>query len=484
MMLDRDFQELHLRDYVNILRRRWIILLAPLLLIPLWQGIPILRMNPIYQSSATLQLEPEKGMSTTFAQSFSPEFLFQNERLLNNQMNIMKGKTVAEKVVKKLGLRLQVGPQEHIYQVLLKMWISDFPIFVKIWNWFRPEPLIGPFSRFVIKPIQVNEGAKEGHYRGVFQDAKHFTVYDGGGKQVGKGEIEEIFLGPNFSFVAQGGGATGKNFEFNIVPELTAVLAVQNGLAISPIKDTSLIHVAVRWDEPVMARDIANATVEAIQETMVSKKAEDLSQILSFIESQLKASEEDLRKAEDNLKKFKGQEKVVNFEAQIRDTLEQATQYGKELDTLAVHRKQAEVVLAALRSPEDFNEKEALFSLGSGLNDNVLVDLGRKIADLRIQRASLMRLYKEEHPKIQEIDRQIATVKSSIVRGVLGLVSSMKIKEKALRENLEKLEGNGRLRQTKSRDSHLREPRRQFIDAPLRPSLREDDRYQVDPCSL
>jgi hypothetical protein len=64
----------------------------------------------------------------------------------------------------------------------------------------------------------------------------------------------------------------------------------------------------------------------------------------------------------------------------------------------------------------------------------------KKLADLRIQRAALMRLYKEEHPKVQEIDRQIGTVKNSIEQGVLGIVSSMKIRERALQENLERLE--------------------------------------------
>jgi capsular exopolysaccharide synthesis family protein len=68
------------------------------------------------------------------------------------------------------------------------------------------------------------------------------------------------------------------------------------------------------------------------------------------------------------------------------------------------------------------------------------MDLGRKLADLRIQKAALMRLYTEEHPKIQEIDRQAEAVKKGIVRGALGLVSSIRIKEKTLQESLEKLE--------------------------------------------
>ena len=440
-MPDRDFQEMHLKDYVTILRRRWLIVLIPLLLIPLWQGIPILRMNPSYQSSATLQLEPEKGMNSSFAQSFSPEFLFQNERWMNNQINLIKGKAVAEKVVKKLGLQLQVRPEEEIYQALLRMWISDFPIIPKIWSWARKEPLaMGAFSHLHIKSIQINEGAIAGHYRGVFQDRNHFRIYDGDGQLVDKGETGKPFSGPNFSFVVEGAGRGEKNFGFNIVSELNAILAVENSLVISPVKDSSQVIISVRWNEPVMAKDIANAVVEAYQESMVSKKAEDISQVLSFLETQLKSSEEELRTAEDNLKKFKGKEKLVNLEAQVKDTLDQATQYGKELSTLATQRKQAEIVLVALKSPKDFLEKEALFSLGAGLGDSLLVDLGKRLADLRIQRAALMRLYKEEHPKIEEIDRQSEAVKKSIVRGVLGLASSIRIREKALQENLEKLE--------------------------------------------
>ena len=440
-MPDRDFQELHLKDYVNILRRRWLIVLIPLLLIPLWQGIPILRMNPIYQSSATLQLEPEKGMNSSFAQSFSPEFLFQNEKWMNNQINLIKGKAVAEKVVKKVGLQLQVSPEEEIYQALLRMWFSDFPILPKIWNWARKEPLaMGGFSHLTIKSIQINEGARTGSYRGIFQDRTHFQIYDGDGELVGKGETGKPFSGPEFSFVVEGGGRGGKNFRFNIVPEINAILAVENSLVISPVKDSSQIVVSVRWNEPVLAKDVASAVVEAYQECMVAKRAEDISQVLSFLETQLKSSEDELRTAEDNLKKFKGKEKLVNLEAQVKDTLDQATQYGKELSTLATHRKQAEIVLVALKSPKDFLEKEALFSLGAGLGDSLLADLGKRLADLRIQRAALTRLYKEEHPKIEEIDRQAEAVKKSIVRGVLGLASSIRISEKALQENLEKLE--------------------------------------------
>ena len=440
-MPDRDFQELHLKDYVNILRRRWLIALIPLLVIPLWQGTPILRMNPTYQSSATLQLEPERGMSSSYAQSFSPEFLFQNERWMNNQINLIKGRAVAEKVVKKVGLRLQVRPEEKIYQVLLKMWIADLPIISTLWKWLREEPLAsGSFSHLVIKSIQISEGAEMGTYRGVFQDRSHFTIYDRRDQPVGRGETGKPFSGPQFSFVVEGGGRGGKDFWFNIVSELNAILAVENSLVVSPVKETSQVKVAARWNEPTMATEIANAVVEAYQESMVAKKAEDISQVLSFIETQLKTSEDELREAEGNLKKFKGKEKVVNLEAQVRDTLEQAFQYGKELNTLATHRKQAEIVLVALKSPKDFIEKEALFSLGAGLGDSLLMDLGRKLADLRIQRAALMRLYKEEHPKIQEIDRQADAVKKSIVRGALGLVSSIRIKEKTLQENLEKLE--------------------------------------------
>jgi capsular exopolysaccharide synthesis family protein len=436
-----DFQEPHLKDYINILRRRWFFLLIPLLVIPLWQGIPILNSHPTYQSTATVQLEPEKGFSYSFAQSFSPEFLFLNERWTNNQINIIKGKVVAEKVVKKLGLRIQMIPEERVYQSLLKIWISDFPAVIQKWNSLTKGTLLSePFTQVVVRPLQVSDEVKEGHYRGIFQDAKHFTIYDREGKWVGNGETGQPFEGQNFSCQVEGEGRRGKCFDFNIVSELAAALAIQTNLLISPIKETSLIEVGIRWNEPVMARDIANAVVDAYQEAMVSKKAGDISQVLSFIESQLKVAEEDLHKAEENLSKFKGKEKVVNFDAQIKETLEQATQYGKELNALAIQRKQAEIVLTALNSSREFNEREALFSLGAGLNDSLLVDFGKKLSDLRIQKAALLTLYKEEHPKIKQLEREIESIKKNIVRGVLGLISSIKIKEKALQTNLEKLE--------------------------------------------
>jgi len=440
-MYGRDSQELHLRDYVNILRRRWVFFLIPLLLAPLWQGIPILRMHPTYQSSVTLQLEGEKGMGPQFAQAYFPELFWQNERWINNHINIMRGKAVAEKVVSKLGLRLQMKPEERIYQILLRMWVSDFPSIMKLWNLLAKEThLADPFTRVVVRPIQVNNGAKDGYYFGVFKDSRNFTIHYGNGKVVGKGEIGKEFAGPNFSCLVEGMGTEGKRFEFYIISELSAVLAVQGSLKILPVKETNLINVDVQWKDPVIARDIANGVVEAFQETVVAKKTEDISQVLSFVERQLKVTEEDLHKAEEDLKKFKGKEKIVNLDAQVREALEQVSQYSKELNTLAIQRKHAEIVLAALKDPQKFTEKEALFSMGAGLNDSTLMEWGKKLSDLTIQRSALLTLYKEEHPKLKQIEREIESVKRSIVNGIMGLISSIGIKEKAVQANLEKFE--------------------------------------------
>ncbi|MCX5909559.1 MAG: hypothetical protein NTY64_20905, partial [Deltaproteobacteria bacterium] len=426
-MDEADIQELHLMDYLQILRRRWIILLACLLVALYFFWTPVLRIHPL-------------------GQGYFPEF-FWHEKWMNNQINILRSKQVAEKVVERLSLRLQMKPEERVYEVFVRDILqrikenSLYQVIPEKWTFFLRE-IDEKFAlpQFFLRPLAVSAGAREGLYQAEFQDPQHFLVYDPKGKKIGAGEVGKTFAGPNFSFILEGAGKTGERFKFQIMPGFSAIGAIQGSLVITPEKDSTMIHVGTKWDEPQMAGELANVIMECYLETLVAKKAKDVSQVLSYVGTQLTASDENLHRAEENLKRFKGQEKIIELDTQIRESLSQYTNYEKELSSLDSYRHQAEIVLATLKSPRSFNEREALYSLGAGLNDTFITSLSHKLSDLMVKKEALLSLYKDEHPKIQQIDSEVEITRRSIISGVGGLISSLKIKERTVQAALAKVE--------------------------------------------
>lgn len=445
-MNEFDIQELHLTDYIGILKRRWIILTAALLIALYFFWFPILRLAPLYKATGSLQLDDDKGMASSFGQAVMPEF-FWHEKFVNNQINILKSRGVSEKVVRKLALRLQVKPSELIYQIF----IHDVLHAIKenpLWNFLprnwidglqKIESRISPPPLF-IRPLRVDEGAQEGLYRLEIQDAKRFLLIGPADKQIGTGTMEKPFVGPKFSFAVEGRGSAGAVYEFEILPEAQAISVVQAHIVVTPQKDSSLIHVGMGWGEPKMAGEIVNTIMEAFQETLVNKKARDVSQVLNYVDGQLKVSDENLRKAEDELRKFKGREKIVEMDMQVKEIVSQYNQYEKEVRSLSLNRNQAEFVLVALKGPKSFSQREALFSLGAGLNDPLITGWSQKLSDLLVRRDALLTLYKDEHPKVQQLDGEITSVKKSIINGIEALISALKIKERTFQGSLAKLE--------------------------------------------
>ncbi len=415
-------QGLHFNDYLHVVLRRKKVVLIPLVMIFLTGAVYTLRLPPVYQASTTVQVENEKSMSILTQQPAWVDYGAFSETWLATQARVMKSRPIAEKVVQKIGLQLQMKTDARTYEVLLEEWFS------------KPGR-----DRMKLKALAVSDGVKPAVYTGVFTSDKNFVVSGGDGREVGKGEMGKPFTAPQFSFQAEGRAKEGQKFTLQVLPLMAVAGAVQGSLITSPVRNTNLIAVSARWKDPEIARDIANAVAEEYRELVILKKSRENSEVLTFVEEQLQTMDKEKEKSEELLKQFKGNEKFVTLDSEVKKALDQVAAYEKEIMTLQSYRRQAEILLASLKTSR-FAEPEALFSIGAGLNNDYLKDLGKKLNELNSQRAGLILSLKEEHPKIQQADREMETVKKNIAGEIGGLISSLRVKERTLQDNLKKFE--------------------------------------------
>lgn len=417
-----EVQGLHLNDYLHVLLRRKKIALVSLIAVFLIGAVYTLRLPPVYQASTTIQVENEKTLNLLSQQPVYVDYGAFSENWLMTQAQVAKSRPIVERVVTKLGLQLQMEAETHVYQVLLENWLSE-----------------AGKEKIKIRPLAVREDTKPGVYTGKFTNHKDFVIYEASGQEVGKGEVGRPFASPKFSFQADGLGREGQKFTLQIHSFPGVTSALQSSLITSPVRNTNLISVNARWEDPEIAKDIANAVAEEYKESVISKKSKDTSEVLSFLEEQLNATDKEREKSEELLKQFKGKEKLVTLDSEVKKSLEQVATYEKEYMTLQSYRRQAEIVLASLKNSK-FSEPEALFSVGAGLNNDYLKDLGKKLNELNSQRAGLILALKEEHPKVQQVDREIETVKKNIAGEITGLISSLRVKEKTIQDDLRRFE--------------------------------------------
>lgn len=444
-MNELTFQEIHLSDYLNILRRRWIILTAALLVALYFFWFPVLRLLPMYRTTCALQLEEDKGLGRGWASNI-PEFLWY-ERWMNNQTIVLKSRSIAEKVVQKLALRLQMKPKERVYQIFFRDLLQSIKanplgdLLPQRWMaWLQQIEGQISTSPIFIRALRVEEGAPIGLYRVEFHDTLRFDLIGPRGHRYGQGEVGKPFPGPHFSFVVEGRGQRGRVCEFEVFSEDQAISSLQSSISVTAEKDSNLIHLAVKWNEPQMAGEVANAILDVYQETLVAKKSRDISQVLNYVESQLKISDDNLRKAEDELRQLKGRERVFDLETQLKNSIAQYSQYEKELHSLSLYRNQAEGILESLKSSKPFSARGTLFSLGAALNDQGITTWSQKLSDIMARREALLSLYTEEHPKVQQLDGEFEGLKKNIIIGIEGLISTLRLKERSLQAILKKLE--------------------------------------------
>lgn len=427
-MKESDIEKIHLRDFINVLIRRRAVVLISFLTLVLTTTIMSLRMHPTYESTAIIQLEEEKKVVSPLPQFFE-DIMRLNERVIT-QVEILKSRTLSERVAKRLNLQFQMEPEDRMYHLSLKGWTQKR----------KKENISKDTSGMEIKSIALGDNPRTGEYKGVFSNSNGFIIYDENGNKIGNGEIGKLFSGVNFSFVIEGSSKEGKSFKFRILSQISAARSIMNNLQVTPVRDTSLIKIIVNWNNPTMAKEIANGIVEEYKEITVFKKTRETSQVLSFIEGELDRLNKDLVKAEEKLENFKKEKGFVTLEADATSALDQIARYEKDYKTMESYRKQAEIVLAGLEKPGLFVEKEALFSMGAGLNNPLIIDLGRKLTELNVQKSSLDTLLKKEHPKILQIEQEIADVKKRIIGEVKSQISSIKVSEENLKASMKKYE--------------------------------------------
>ncbi|KLO20844.1 sugar tyrosine-protein kinase [Marinitoga sp. 1197] len=205
--------------------------------------------------------------------------------------------------------------------------------------------------------------------------------------------------------------------KYNIIKTLSEMITV------SPVKDTNIVKISVQSDDPEMAKKIANKLAEVYNEFLKTLSKNEYTVKREFIEKQIPKVENDLKAAEEKIRKFKEENKVFLLDEEAKNILSFTLEYDKQINS---YNLQLEETKAKVRAFNDLLKKvdEKIISSETISTNPFINQLKSKLINYKVELAGLTNIYSETDPKVKEIKDKIAETEKLLKEQVTKIVTS------------------------------------------------------------
>ncbi|NNK06670.1 MAG: polysaccharide biosynthesis tyrosine autokinase [Myxococcales bacterium] len=220
--------------------------------------------------------------------------------------------------------------------------------------------------------------------------------------------VEHLGLADDPTFFGQEPGA-----DWTPVSKEVAAQRLQSKLSLDPIKDTRLVLLKVRDNDPERAATLANMVASSYIEKTMEDRLGSTAAAAEWLAQQLDSTRTQLNESEHALHEFKKQHNVLSVSVENRQNLlaEEIREYNERLTDIRARRIELEARLGRLKATR--SQPEAVQDTDRG-EDSELDALRTELRSKMTERASLAVRYGDSHPKILELKGEIAAIRSSI----------------------------------------------------------------------
>src|SRR6185369_14316720 len=217
-----------------------------------------------------------------------------------------------------------------------------------------------------------------------------------------------------------------------------AANSLKSGIrAIEVGNKTGIIRLSYQGTDPRRARDLVNTLAQAYQERNVTFKSQEASKTLEFIEEQLETTKKDLDESEKNLQLFKSASGSVKLGADSTELVKKLADFDGQLSTGGLQKKQLEYSIASLR---EAIRKGAVHIPAAGLKDDASGGLTSRLAELDVQRQTLLSELSEGHPQVKALKAQIDELQTKLLATYEAGLKGLSRHEAGLKQELNRYE--------------------------------------------
>lgn len=189
---------------------------------------------------------------------------------------------------------------------------------------------------------------------------------------------------------------------------------IRNSMTATPMRKSSLVRISVRLPDPVLAAEVANGAAKAYQARTLRVQQEGVRSIRVFIEEQLDRFRGQLDDSEVALRGYKEENRISTFETHEQEILRRLTEAEVLYNEASTNRQALEQRLGSITKSIDAGRKDFVPS-ATEVGSSRLQRFRERLVELQLQSTDLqLRGYQNGHPKMDELNREIAQVKESL----------------------------------------------------------------------
>ena len=224
----------------------------------------------------------------------------------------------------------------------------------------------------------------------------------------------------------------------------SSLVGQMSGFSVGPFtKQASVASVVMKGTNKLKIVDFVNLLMNEYVNRGLEKKNLVSENTIAFIDNELSGIQESLSQAETDLKDFRQENDLMNFDLQTN-------QVYNSIQTLERERAEAVVNLKIYKRLQDYiqvqiDDPENLAAPSTmGINDPLLNQLSRDLVNLSQSKATQLLTQTEQHPQIVKLNEQIVTTKKALLENVNNLVNNAQMSLNEIERRIGSLEVKSR----------------------------------------
>jgi len=414
----RKDEEVQLKDYYSIIyNRRWLVASIAFLVFTL-SIVYSLMVPPVYEATTTLRIDPPVSDNPLYLGSSNMRLLGQ-AGFLETEMEVLKSRTLAGKVVSQLGLSLEII-----------------------------EPRLS--RRTFFSQLSVGRESQPGLYDIHFEGDRRFRLEHHESPLVVESWIGALVDLPGLSFrVSPKVGDYSGLVTFEILDFSKAVRLFMDQVRVEPIRDTRIIQLTISANDPDEARYITNTLAEAFVSEGLSYKRLEARNLRKFLEDQLKVVSEHLEESERNLEEFKERNQVVVLDVEAKQKIEKLAEFEASRTRVSAERDGILKLMAEVNDDSHEEISDILNSSGyqeatafpSLITNQTIQSLKEQLIKLQIERKKVANRFTGAHPDLSVLNSQIELVEKSLRDTARDYINALESEIKAFDSTVAEIQG-------------------------------------------
>jgi polysaccharide biosynthesis transport protein len=190
-------------------------------------------------------------------------------------------------------------------------------------------------------------------------------------------------------------------------------------IKISPVDKTRLVSVGFTTPSPALSQALANGHVQSFMEMSLESRFSLSKEAKNFLEQKKNELRQKLETSEATLNQFRRSHGVVSVEKGENIVVDRLVDLNKQLTGARAQRIEAE---SLYRTVENQNNQD----LAEVMRQGLVQQLKGNVASLEAEKARTGTVFKPDHPRIQELNQQIASARQALTHEIANIVRGIK----------------------------------------------------------